>query len=528
MTNLKLSTLLRLAFGLLALLLILAVSVAIWQMGSMNSNVTDISSNWLPRSVNQGEWKSLVAVYRTQVGQHAMTNADTMMESAEKAALQTQQQALQVEAAFEKLVQTEQEKSLLMAVKKDFASFMAVHQEVLKLSKGMEKLPAKNMYDKEGRPSFEKFMASMEALNQYITSGATQASEQAGTSFSNARGTMLAVLVFSCAIALVSSVWLIRSITLPISQAVSSANMIAQGDLSQDISVDSTNEIGQLQQALHSMQLHLREVVSKVREGSESVAMASAEIAQGNQDLSERTEHQASALQLTTSNMDALGNTVNMTASSAAQANNLALHASEIASKGGSVVNNVIHTMRSIDEASQKIANIISVIDGIAFQTNILALNAAVEAARAGEQGRGFAVVASEVRSLAGRSAEAAKEIKELIASSVERVNQGSHLVDQAGKTMTEVVQSIQQVTSIIGEISTANTAQTSDVHAISESINNMDHTTQQNAALVEEIAAAASNLKSQASELVNVVSLFRLKHSENSLGHHLEIGYSA
>lgn len=259
------------------------------------------------------------------------------------------------------------------------------------------------------------------------------------------------------------------------------------------------------------MQSSLVKVVSSVRQGSESVATASAEIAHGNHDLSSRTESQASALEQTAASMEELGAAVKQNAESARTANQLAQSASTVAIQGGEVVGRVVETMKGINESSRKIFDIISVIDGIAFQTNILALNAAVEAARAGEQGRGFAVVASEVRSLAGRSAEAAKEIKSLIGASVERVEQGSALVDQAGKTMTEVVASIRRVTDIMGEISAASNEQAMGVAQVGEAVTHMDQATQQNAALVEEMAAAASSLKSQAEDLVQTVAVFEL-----------------
>jgi methyl-accepting chemotaxis protein len=259
------------------------------------------------------------------------------------------------------------------------------------------------------------------------------------------------------------------------------------------------------------MQTSLSVVVTNVRRGSDGVATASAEIAHGNHDLSGRTESQASSLEQTAASMEELGATVKQNADSALQANQLAQKASEIAVRGGEVVAQVVDTMKDINTSSRKIFDIISVIDGIAFQTNILALNAAVEAARAGEQGRGFAVVASEVRSLAGRSAEAAKEIKGLISASVARVEQGNVLVDQAGVTMAEVVSSIRRVTDIMGEISAASSQQASGVAQVGEAVTQMDQVTQQNAALVEEMAAAASSLKSQAQELVLTVSVFQL-----------------
>ena len=287
------------------------------------------------------------------------------------------------------------------------------------------------------------------------------------------------------------------------------ARAIADANLATPIAVrsgDTTSVVA----AMARMQASLTRIVHAVRHGADGVANASSEIAQGNHDLSSRTEHQASALEETASSMEDLNAKVRQNALSAGHANQLALDASAVAVQGGDVVGQVVQTMKGINEASRKIADIISVIDGIAFQTNILALNAAVEAARAGEQGRGFAVVASEVRSLAGRSAEAAKEIKQLIGTSVQRVEQGTALVDRAGSTMAEVVGAIRKVTDIVGEISAASSDQSAGVSQIGEAVNEMDQVTQQNAALVEQMAAAASGLKSQAAELVRVVAVFQ------------------
>ncbi|WP_255435012.1 methyl-accepting chemotaxis protein [Rhodoferax sp. BLA1] len=291
------------------------------------------------------------------------------------------------------------------------------------------------------------------------------------------------------------------------------------GDLTHRVPVSGNDELAAIGSGFNQFAEKVQAVLISVRQHAEGVATASSEIAQGNQDLSSRTESQASALQETAASMEELSSTVKQNADNARQANQLALSASTVAVQGGEVVAQVVDTMKGINEASRKISDIISVIDGIAFQTNILALNAAVEAARAGEQGRGFAVVASEVRSLAGRSAEAAKEIKLLINNSVERVEQGTALVDKAGSTMTEVVTSIKRVTDIMGEISAASHEQSQGVSQVGEAVTQMDQATQQNAALVEEMAAAASSLRSQAQDLVQTVAVFKLGAGDSSLG---------
>ncbi len=361
---------------------------------------------------------------------------------------------------------------------------------------------------------FDEFTRSIDAVYKLnaVAMGALETALDERTSSLQQR--TYAVLGLQ-ALGLVVAVWLtlvfVRSITLPMLDAVRVAKAVSQGDLTVHCPASGTNEIGQLMLALQGMQKHLSHLVRTVRADAENVATAASQIAQGNNDLSARTEQAASALEQTAAAMDQLNGHVKENAAHAQEANALAHSASQVAVKGGQVVGQVVHTMRDIDASSSKIADIIGVIDGIAFQTNILALNAAVEAARAGEAGRGFAVVASEVRSLAGRSAQAAKEIKDLIDASVSRVQQGTALVDQAGATMSEVVQSIQRVTEIMGDISQASASQSTSVAEVDQAVNMMDQSTQQNAALVEESAAAATSLNGQAQQLVQAVSVFKV-----------------
>ena len=302
-----------------------------------------------------------------------------------------------------------------------------------------------------------------------------------------------------------------KVVTQPLEKGVKVARGIAEGDLTQEIEVRTTNETGIMLQALKDMNQSLVRIVGEVRQGTDTILTASSEIASGNMDLSSRTESQASALQQTASSMEELTSTVKQNADNARQANQLAMSASEVAVRGGAVVSQVVETMESINASSKKIVDIIGVIDGIAFQTNILALNAAVEAARAGEQGRGFAVVAAEVRNLAQRSAAAAKEIKTLIGDSVEKVDIGTRLVDQAGATMGEIVDSTKHVTDIMGQITAASTEQTAGIEQVNLAIAEMDNSTQQNAALVEQAAAAAQSLQDQAGNLARIVSVFKL-----------------
>jgi methyl-accepting chemotaxis protein len=363
----------------------------------------------------------------------------------------------------------------------------------------------------ELRPAQLDYMAAVDELLVIENRLMVEAGQQADALVAGTRVTIALLIGVALALAGLLAWWLIRSTTGPLNEAVKVARSVAAGDLTTQFDASGHNETAQLLKALQEMQTRLAGIVGGVRQNAEGVATASAQIASGNSDLSSRTEQQASALQQTAASMDELGSTVKGNADNAQQANQLALAASAVATRGGEAVSQVVQTMKGISDSSTKIADIIGTIDGIAFQTNILALNAAVEAARAGEQGRGFAVVASEVRSLAQRSAEAAKEIKTLIGESVQRVEQGTQQVGQAGATIGEVVASIKRVTDIVGEISAASREQSTGVAQVGEAVTSMDQATQQNAALVEESAAAAESLKGQALALVQAVAVFKL-----------------
>jgi methyl-accepting chemotaxis protein len=358
---------------------------------------------------------------------------------------------------------------------------------------------------------FEPLRNDMKALIQLQLDMGKKEYEQAQSRFDLARAVLLAVIAAGLLIGAIVGTLITRGISRSLNEAVRFAEGISRGDLTQAIRIQSTDEVGKLLQALRQMNESLVRTVSQVRTGTDTIATGSSQIAAGNQDLSSRTEQQASSLEETASSMEELTSTVKQNADNARQANQLAVTASGVAVKGGEVVSQVVTTMESINESARKIVDIIGVIDGIAFQTNILALNAAVEAARAGEQGRGFAVVASEVRNLAQRSAAAAKEIKGLIGDSVEKVDAGSKLVGQAGSTMDEIVESVKRVTDIMAEIMAASQEQSAGIEQVNQAIGQMDQVTQQNAALVEQAAAAAESLQEQAGNLAQVVSVFKL-----------------
>jgi len=370
---------------------------------------------------------------------------------------------------------------------------------------------ANEMLGKKINPTYNKSLAAYKELQAFMSERNKHQSEALHAELTTLNTIMISAIVVAVLLACAGAVYLVRAISRPLDQAVSVARRVADGDLTARIEVDSRNEFGQLLSALRDMNTSLASIVGDVRSGSDTIATASTQIAAGNMDLSGRTEQQASAIEETAASVEELTSTVRQNAENARQANGLAASASDVATRGGVVVAEVVGTMGEINESARKIVDIIAVIDGIAFQTNILALNAAVEAARAGEQGRGFAVVASEVRNLAQRSSSAAKEIKGLITDSVNKVESGSRLVDQAGITMDEIVQSVRRVADIMGEITAASAEQSTGIEQIHMAISQMDQVTQQNAALVEEAAGAAQSLQDSAAGLAERVSVFKV-----------------
>jgi methyl-accepting chemotaxis protein len=406
------------------------------------------------------------------------------------------------------------EAALVTTLTKAWEAYRKASQQVLNLGRDKKQQDAADISDGAASMAVDETLGALDKVVEFNFKSAEVASQRANVVYGRTRNGMLALLAVALIAGLGLAVVFTRRLLAQLggqpAEAVAMARAVADGDLTTQLAL-RPGDTRSLMANLQSMQQSLVRTVTQVREGSDSVATASAQIADGNQDLSGRTEQQASALQQTASTMEELGTTVRHNADNARQANELAQTAASVAVKGGDVMGKVVATMKGINDSSRKIADIISVIDAIAFQTNILALNAAVEAARAGEQGRGFAVVAGEVRSLAQRSAEAAREIKALISASVARVDQGSALVDLAGKTMEEIVASISRVSGIVGEISAASAEQSSGVGQVSLAVQQMDEATQRNAALVEQSAAAAENLRQQAHQLVQAVAVFRV-----------------
>ena len=415
---------------------------------------------------------------------------------------------------LDRLVVLPEGKELLATLKQQRKAYVVSFSQADKLLMAGQRAEAAVHVRDDTLPALNRLQKTVNQLNELQRAVVVHGGQQIEHNITAANMLMASLGTAALLLGVLFAWWVTRSITTPIAYALRVAQAVAAGDLSSKIVADGKDETGQLLQALRDMNTSLATIVGQVRGGTGTIAVASSQIASGNADLSARTEAQASALEETASSMIELTSTVRSNSDNARQADSLARSASTIAQRGGTAMAEVIGTMDAINASSRKIVDIIAVIDGIAFQTNILALNAAVEAARAGEQGRGFAVVATEVRNLAQRSAAAAKEIKELIADSVNRVGQGAQLVSQAGATMDEVVASVGRVSAIVGEISVANHEQSEGIEQINAAIMQMDQTTQQNAALVEEAAAAAAAMHEQAGELETLVSQFKLEQN--------------
>jgi methyl-accepting chemotaxis protein len=513
-TPMKLGTKMNLAFGLLMLLMLVLAGSGYRSLVTMRDINVDMTNDKLPKVLIANDWEVAMLNSARHMRNALITDGQEAVNKELAGIADDRIKRKDYVDLLEKSVTSESGKTSLKLATDARTEYMLSEEQFMKLAAGGDLATAKKVMLEQARP---KEVKVEDAIEQFIRSQKGQVEMSNATAistFEHDRNLTIGLIILSLAVGAAAAWSVTRSVARQLggepAAATDLARAVANGDLSVTVDLkpgDTTSLMAQLSE----MQGSLSRVVSNVRQNSESVAIASAQIAQGNQDLSGRTEQQASALEETAASMEQLSTTVKQNADNALQANQLATNASSVAVQGGAVVAQVVETMKGINESSRRISDIIGVIDGIAFQTNILALNAAVEAARAGEQGRGFAVVASEVRSLAQRSADAAKEIKALISASVERVEEGTGLVDKAGTTMDAVVASIKRVTDIMGEIAAASREQSSGVAQVGEAVMQMDRATQQNAALVEESAAAADSLKSQAQQLVSAVAIFKL-----------------
>ena len=509
--NMGIGQRLAIGFGVVIALLIMLAALSYLRIGSLNQEVTSMVEERYPKTVMANGIKADVnEATRSMLNVLIMSDPDQV--KPELAIIEAKNASASAAlAALEKSTTDPRGQEILKGIAAVRAKFIPGQAEFIALINEDKKENAMVKFMFSLRPQQAKYFEQLDKFTAYQNQIMVEAGKAASAVSTRTQLLILVLAIGASTLSVVVAFLATRSITGPLGEAVDIAKRVADGDLTSVIDVNSTDETGQMMGALKHMNSSLTLIVAEVRAGTEAISSASGEIASGNLDLSIRTEQQAASLGQTSGSMRELTDTVQQNADNARQANQLAAQASEVAVRGGSVVSHVIETMGSITASSKKIVDIIGVIDGIAFQTNILALNAAVEAARAGEQGRGFAVVASEVRNLAQRSAAAAKEIKTLIGDSVDKVREGSTLVEQAGVTMGEVVASVRRVTDIMGEITSASQEQSIGIANVNHTILEMDETTQQNAALVEEAAAAAASMQDQAANLARVVSVFKL-----------------
>jgi len=518
LNNMKIGSRLALGFGLLVALMIGMATLSFERLSKTKDGMTsvvvyqhrsDLAHTWVGNS--QLNAARTLAIAKASNSQEMQSYFLPLIKA-------TAEENTAAQKELESLIKNPKAKEMLKTLGEQRVTYNEARDKMYAALKNPDRTELEAVIKDKLQPSAEAYLGTLSQLKAFEDHLADERIAEVAAEVHTTQMTLITLAALSLVAGVLGAIVITRSVTRPLMEAVSAAQVIAGKDLSQRLDSARKDELGDLLRALGAMQSSLHSMVSQVRSSTDSISTASTQIASGNQDLSTRTEQTASNLQEAASSMEELTGTVKQSADSARQANQLAASAANVAARGGDVVSKVVSTMDDINNSSKKIADIIGVIDGIAFQTNILALNAAVEAARAGEQGRGFAVVAGEVRSLAQRSAQAAKEIKELIGASVEKVDSGSKLVADAGKTMQEIVSSVQRVTDIIGEITAAAAEQSDGIGQVSTSVSELDRMTQQNAALVEESAAAAESLREQALRLTQVVGTFRIDaHSSQS-----------
>ncbi len=511
LANLKIGTRLALGFGIICAMLVLMAALSNAMLARVNAGTDEIVNGRMPKIEMTGHMQADINDIAIAIRNMMLTDDPDDRQKLVEEVMEHRRSMNAILAGLDKSLASARGKELLAQMKQETASYVSGQDKLIRLINLDELDAARSLLKSELRPllvRLKKATADQSALQKQIALDA--AAEAAGT-YRSTSLLMWGLGIGALALAAAVAWWITRSITRPVNQALEVANTVAAGDLTSRIEVGTRDEMGQLLQALKTMNENLARTVGVVRTGTDTIAVAAAQVAAGSQDLSSRTEQQAGALEETASSMEELTSTVRQNADNARQANVLAEAASNVAARGGQVIGQVVGTMGEINASANQINDIIGVIDGIAFQTNILALNAAVEAARAGEQGRGFAVVAGEVRNLAQRSANAAKEIKTLIGVSTDKVASGSKLVAEAGATMQEIVDSVRRVTDIMAEISSASMEQTAGIEQINQAVVQMDETTQQNAALVEEAAAASSQMQEQAAMLAKAVAVFQI-----------------
>jgi len=513
--NLKIGTRLLLSFAAVLLLLLVVAGVGWRALSEIKQRIEVISGDNDRKIAYANKMRgSLNTAVRSTRNVLLYTDPKVRTEQKERIA-QAHHQYDEIYAQLAASVRSDAAKKLLVEINSNQTVVWPQLDKVVALADAAKESEGAQYLLSEVQAPQDRWFSSIQAMIDLQEAQNRQSIDEMNEDYSRTLVILWIATAVAMALGLISAWVVTRSITRPLNAAVDIASRIAEGDLAAHIEAVSKDETGQLMVALKSMNDSLNKIVSEVRVSTDTIATASSQIATGNLDLSARTEQQAGSLEETASAMEELTSTVKQNSDNVRQANQLAVSASEVALTGGNVVHQVVETMGAINESSRKIVDIIGVIDGIAFQTNILALNAAVEAARAGEQGRGFAVVATEVRALAQRSASAAKEIKTLIDNSVSQVDIGSKLVEQAGSTMSDVVNSVKRVTDIVAEINSANQEQSEGIEQINMAITQMDEVTQQNAALVEEAAAASQSLQMQASKLSAVVSIFKLEANQ-------------